>query len=70
MLTTGWLHGANHTQAILNNICVVFIISLKGQVCVINTNNINTTGTIQRADHTYVTSATYEIKTKNSTPSK
>ena len=34
MLTTGWLHGANHTQAILNNICVVFIISLKGQVCV------------------------------------
>ena len=36
MLTTGWLHGANHIQAILNNICVVFIISLRGQVCVHN----------------------------------
>ena len=36
MLTTGWLHGANHIQAILNNRCVVFIISLRGQVCVHN----------------------------------
>jgi hypothetical protein len=36
MLTTGWLHGANHIQAILNNIFVVFIISLRGQVCVHN----------------------------------
>jgi hypothetical protein len=35
-----------------------------------NTNNINTIGTTQRANHTYITSATYEIKTKNTTPLK